>query len=52
MSMIECTCCHRIADSRAFRLCSECGAPMCDDCANDRDGLCVRCDAEGRAWRP
>ena len=41
--MIECSCCHRVADSRSFRRCWGCGAPLCDDCANQSDGLCDDC---------
>lgn len=43
MSMMECSCCHRLADSRSFRLCCDCGAPLCDDCANRSDCLCDEC---------
>ncbi len=44
MSMMECKNCHRIADSRCFQTCSDCGAPLCDDCANEHEGLCHDCD--------
>ena len=44
MSMMECKNCHRIADARCFRACSDCGAPLCDDCANEYAGLCRDCD--------
>jgi len=43
MSLIECSCCHRLADSRSFRRCCDCGSPLCDDCANRSDGLCDEC---------
>ena len=43
MSMMECSCCHRIADSRSFRHCCDCGGPLCDDCANRTDCLCDEC---------
>ena len=43
MSMMECSCYHRIADSRSFRHCCDCGAPLCDDCANRTDCLCDEC---------
>ena len=43
MSMMECRNCHRIADARSFQRCCDCGAPLCDDCANRRDGLCDDC---------
>ncbi|MDY3026571.1 MAG: hypothetical protein SOR74_06620 [Candidatus Faecivicinus sp.] len=46
MSMMECSCCHRIADMRAFRRCCSCGAPLCDDCANRSDCLCDECYSE------
>ena len=49
MSMMECKCCHKLADARCFRLCSDCGAPLCDDCANEHEGLCADC--EGRDYR-
>ena len=48
MSMMECRNCHKIADSRGFRLCPECGAPLCDDCANYYRGVCFEC---GEAMR-
>ena len=44
MSMMECRNCHRIADSRSFQTCADCGAPLCDDCANNHEGLCMDCD--------
>ena len=44
MSMMECRNCHRLADARCFRLCSDCGAPLCDDCANEHEGLCRDCE--------
>ena len=44
MSMMECSCCHKRMDARGFRLCADCGAPLCDDCANARRGLCFECD--------
>ena len=44
MSMMECKNCHRLADSRCFRMCLDCGAPLCDDCANASDGRCGDCD--------
>ena len=48
MSMMECSCCHRVADSRSFRRCCNCGAPLCDDCANRSDDLCDDCGGEDR----
>ena len=47
MSMMECSCCHRRADARSFRPCGDCGAPLCDDCANEHEGLCPDCDDLG-----
>lgn len=52
MSMMECRCCHRMADARSFRLCNDCGAPLCDDCANDHEGLCPDCDGADYACVP
>ncbi|MBR6766537.1 MAG: hypothetical protein IKM02_01160 [Clostridia bacterium] len=49
MSMIECRNCHRVADSRSFQTCSDCGAPLCDDCANNYEGLCPDCDDRDRS---
>lgn len=46
MSMMECRNCHRRMDARSFRLCSDCGAPLCDDCANQSHGLCADCDED------
>ncbi|MDO4865572.1 MAG: hypothetical protein Q4C10_03375 [Clostridia bacterium] len=46
MSMAECRSCHRVADSRSFRSCVDCGALLCDDCANEYDGLCPDCDGQ------
>jgi len=46
MSMIECSCCHCFADVRSFRCCSDCGAPLCDDCANISGGRCYDCSAK------
>ena len=43
MPMAECRSCHKRADSRAFRHCSDCGAPLCDDCANEYSGLGPDC---------
>lgn len=43
MAMMECSCCHRLADSRSFQRCCDCGAPLCDDCASRNDGLCNDC---------
>lgn len=48
MAMMECKNCHRLADARCFRLCGDCGAPLCDDCANEHEGLCRDC--EGRDY--
>lgn len=47
MAMMECKNCHRIADSRCFRSCVDCGAPLCDDCANAASGLCGDCEDRG-----
>jgi len=53
MSMMECKNCHRFADCRSFQICSGCGAPLCDDCANDHEGLCFDCDdRESDRYRP
>lgn len=46
MPMSECQNCHRRADSRSFRYCVDCGAPLCDDCANTYAGLCPDCDSQ------
>ena len=45
MAMMECRSCHRIADSRGFQRCGDCGAPLCDDCANESDNRCPDCGA-------
>ena len=50
MPMNECRNCHRVMDSRAFRSCCDCGAPLCDDCANEYSGLCPDCDRPEAAW--
>ena len=50
MPMSECRSCHRTMDSRAFRSCADCGAPLCDDCANDYSGLCPDCDRVEPGW--
>lgn len=47
MSMMECKNCHRIADCRSFQTCQSCGAPLCDDCANEHYGLCADCEDRG-----
>ena len=59
MPMTECRNCHRVADSRSFRACNDCGAPLCDDCANEYSGLCRDCEDQscgtpcptGGRWR-
>lgn len=59
MAMMECKNCHRIADSRCFQTCVDCGAPLCDDCANTGRGRCGDCDEDeptacrtgGNRWR-
>ena len=48
MPMCECRSCHKVMDSRAFRACSDCGAPLCDDCANEYSGYCPDCEPEGQ----
>ena len=51
MPMAECRSCHKRADSRAFRHCSDCGAPLCDDCANEYAGLCPDCEGNAEpSW--
>ena len=50
MPMAECRSCHKTADSRAFRRCNDCGAPLCDDCANEYAGLCPDCDQAEPGW--
>lgn len=48
MAMMECRNCHRVADARRFRACAGCGAPLCDDCANENRNRCFDCgDWEG-----
>ena len=48
MPMTECRSCHRVADSRSFRSCVDCGALLCDDCANENRNRCFDCgDWEG-----
>ena len=47
MSMMECRGCHRRMDARSFRLCCDCGAPLCDDCANQHEGFCPDCEDRG-----
>lgn len=46
MAMMECKNCHRLADVRSFRHCCDCGAPLCDDCANQHEGLCRDCEGD------
>ena len=46
MAWMECKSCHRIADSRRFRTCCDCGAPLCDDCANASGDRCPECGGE------
>lgn len=46
MSLMECGLCGRMADARSFRLCSGCGAPLCDDCHYRADGFCIRCGSD------
>ena len=43
MSRMECICCRKQADARSFLRCSDCGAPLCDDCASRSGGLCEDC---------
>ena len=43
MAMMECSDCFRLADSRCFQRCVNCGAPLCDDCASRNHGLCEDC---------
>lgn len=50
MPMSECCSCHRRADSRAFRSCMDCGAPLCDDCANEYAGCCPDCERLEPGW--
>ena len=50
MPTTECRNCHRRGDARAFRACNDCGAPLCDDCANASSGLCPDCDGLAPAW--
>ena len=50
MPTTECRNCHRRGDARAFRACTDCGAPLCDDCANEYSGLCPDCDRPPAAW--
>ena len=52
MAMMECRSCHRMADARCFRMCCDCGAPLCDDCANEHEGLCPECDDRDYAYVP
>ena len=47
MASMECKGCHRIADARCFRTCRDCGAPLCDDCANTYRDRCPECDGRG-----
>ena len=51
MAMMECKNCHRIADSRCFQRCTDCGAPLCDDCANSYEGLCRDCETNDDRMR-
>ena len=44
MTWMECKSCHKIVDSRCFRACCDCGAPLCDDCANEYAGRCPECE--------
>ncbi len=48
MSIMECSRCHRLADSRSFHRCCDCGAPLCDECASREGGLCDECCDEER----
>ena len=50
MPMTECRNCHKVGDSRSFRACADCGAPLCDDCANEYSGLCPDCDQPEGTW--
>ena len=50
MPTTECRNCHRVGDSRSFRACNDCGAPLCDDCANEYSGLCPDCDDSQPSW--
>ena len=43
MAMMECRDCFRLADSRCFRRCTGCGAPLCDDCADRNMCMCEEC---------
>ncbi len=43
MPTMECNMCHRRADARALRRCSDCGCALCDDCAERNSGLCDDC---------
>ncbi|MDD6884453.1 MAG: hypothetical protein PUD50_12175 [Eubacteriales bacterium] len=43
MSRIECSVCHQPADSRALTKCCDCGAALCDECAERCMGLCPDC---------
>ena len=48
--MTECSSCHKIADAGSRRACADCGAPLCDDCANEYSGLCPDCDRPESGW--
>ena len=50
MPMTECRNCHRVGDSRSFRACADCGAPLCDDCANASEGRCRECEDRGSRY--
>ena len=43
MSMMECSVCHSRADARQFQRCVDCGAALCDDCAERYGGMCMDC---------
>ncbi len=46
MARLECSVCHQQADARALNRCRDCGAPMCDECAQRGMGLCPDCFVE------
>ena len=41
--MTECVLCGKRGDPRSMHVCSLCGQPLCDECAQRNSGLCDDC---------
>lgn len=41
--MVKCSSCGAELDTNTCRMCSNCGAVLCDNCAKENDNLCTNC---------